>query len=182
MEQYVHSFHAHLLIFEDNLRSFIRSQRNGALQEDAGVAWALSYHDLASLTVQHHASSNTPLPPWPVHLSIPLPPSPTSSTPWYNNAALSSLAYPSAVFKEERWADGPARLEGSGAVEEDRKNALSSSLTTSILSILHLNVPTTLPSGHITITSTDTTDRVPGVSDLWVTGRGHRYDDVIVII
>uniref|UniRef100_A0A8C4IEU5 Coiled-coil domain containing 88Aa n=1 Tax=Dicentrarchus labrax TaxID=13489 RepID=A0A8C4IEU5_DICLA len=49
-----------------------------------------------------------------------------------------SLVYPSALFEEE----------GSEAdVEENRKNALTSSLTTSILSILHLNHPTTLPSG-----------------------------------
>ncbi|KAM6941491.1 girdin-like [Lycodopsis pacificus] len=79
--------------------------------------------------------------------------------------SLSSLAYPSALLKEEQWADSSARLEGSEAdVEEDGKNALSSSLTTSILSILHL--PTTLPSGHVTITATD-----PDVSELWVTDK-----------
>ncbi|XP_051241072.1 girdin isoform X2 [Dicentrarchus labrax] len=77
--------------------------------------------------------------------------------------SLSSLVYPSALFEEE----------GSEAdVEENRKNALTSSLTTSILSILHLNHPTTLPSGHVTTTTTtDTTNTVPDVSELWVTDK-----------
>ncbi|XP_044046746.1 girdin isoform X2 [Siniperca chuatsi] len=89
------------------------------------------------------------------------------------NSTLSSLAYPSALFQEEQWADGSERLEGSEAdVEEDRKNALTSSLTTSILSILHLNHPTTLlSSGHVTTTTTDTTNTVPDVSELWVTDK-----------
>ncbi|XP_070771586.1 girdin [Enoplosus armatus] len=88
------------------------------------------------------------------------------------NSTLSSLAYPSALFEEERWADSSEQLEGPEAdVEEDRKNALTSSLTTSILSILHLNHPTTLPSGHVTTTTTDTTDTVPDVSELWVTDK-----------
>ncbi|XP_039655616.1 girdin-like isoform X1 [Perca fluviatilis] len=90
--------------------------------------------------------------------------------------SLSSLVYPSAPFEEDRWADSSERLEGSeaggGSCVEDRKNALSSSHTTSILSILHLNLPTTLPSGHVTITTTDTTtDTVPDVSELWVTDK-----------
>ncbi|XP_074485142.1 girdin-like isoform X2 [Sebastes fasciatus] len=86
--------------------------------------------------------------------------------------SLSSLAYPSTLFEEERWAESSERLEGSEAdVEEDRKNALSSSLTTSILSIIHLNLPTTLPSGHVITTTTDTTDTVPDVSELWVTDK-----------
>ncbi|XP_031145140.1 girdin-like isoform X1 [Sander lucioperca] len=90
--------------------------------------------------------------------------------------SLSSLAYPSAQFEADRWADSSERLEGSeaggGSYVEDRKNALSSSHTTSILSILHLNLPTTLPSGHVTITTTDTTtDTVPDVSELWVTDK-----------
>ncbi|XP_068591153.1 girdin-like, partial [Cebidichthys violaceus] len=73
--------------------------------------------------------------------------------------SLSSLASPSAPFKEEQW-------EAEADVEEDRKNALSSSLTASILSILHLNLPATLPSGHATVTTTD-----PDVSELWVTDK-----------
>ncbi|XP_059185400.1 girdin-like [Centropristis striata] len=88
--------------------------------------------------------------------------------------SLSSLASPSAPSKEERWAASSEQLDGSEAdVEEDRKNALSSSLTTSILSILHLNLPTTPPpSGHhVTITTTDSTDTVPDVSELWVTDK-----------
>ncbi|XP_029297581.1 girdin-like isoform X1 [Cottoperca gobio] len=87
--------------------------------------------------------------------------------------SLSSLAYPaSTLLEEERWADSSERLEGSEAdVEEDRENTLSSSLTTSILSILHLNPPSTPPSGHVTITTTDTTDTVPDVSELWVTDK-----------
>ncbi|KAL7404929.1 hypothetical protein ABVT39_021243 [Epinephelus coioides] len=86
--------------------------------------------------------------------------------------SLSSLAYPSALLEEERWAGSSERLEGSEAdVEEDGKNALSSSLTTSILSILHLNFPTTQPSGHVTIPTTDTTDTVPDVSEAWVTDK-----------
>ncbi|XP_034384475.1 girdin-like [Cyclopterus lumpus] len=86
--------------------------------------------------------------------------------------SLNSLAYPSALFKEEQWANSSAQLERLEAdVEEDRKNTLSSSLTTSILSILHLNLPTTLPSGHVTITTTDTTDTVPDASEFWVTDK-----------
>ncbi|KAK9539723.1 hypothetical protein VZT92_002225 [Zoarces viviparus] len=81
--------------------------------------------------------------------------------------SLSSWAYPSALLKEEQWAESSARLEGSEAdVEEDGKKASSSSLTTSILSILHLHLPTPLPSGHVAITTTD-----PDVSELWVTGK-----------
>ncbi|KAA8595208.1 hypothetical protein FQN60_012343 [Etheostoma spectabile] len=112
-----------------------------------------------------------------VHLSIPLPhPLPTSSTPWFNNAALSSLAYPSAPFEKDQWASSSERLDGSEAegqsYVEDRKNALSTSHTTSILSILHLNLPTTPPSGHVPITTTDTTtDTAPDVSELWVTDK-----------
>ncbi|XP_038570142.1 girdin-like isoform X1 [Micropterus salmoides] len=85
---------------------------------------------------------------------------------------LSSLAYPSALFEEKRWGDSLEQLGGSEAdVEEDRKNALTSSLTTSILSILHLNHPTTLPSGHVTTTATDTAGTVPDLSELWVTDK-----------
>ncbi|KAG8015135.1 Girdin [Nibea albiflora] len=69
------------------------------------------------------------------------------------------------------WAGSSECLEGSEADVEDRKNALTSSLTKSILSILHLNHLTTLPSGHIPTTITDTTDTVPDVSELWVTDK-----------
>ncbi|XP_034717149.1 girdin-like isoform X2 [Etheostoma cragini] len=90
--------------------------------------------------------------------------------------SLSSLAYPSAPFEKDRWARSSERLEGSEAegqsYVEDRKNVLSSSHSTSILSILHLNLPTTPPSGHVHITTTDTTtDPVPDVSELWVTDK-----------
>lgn len=81
--------------------------------------------------------------------------------------ALSSLAYPSAPFDEERWVEGP-----EADSKQERRNALISSLTTSTMSILHLNHPTTPPSGHVTTATTDTTDTVPHVSELWVTGRG----------
>ncbi|XP_040892146.1 girdin-like [Toxotes jaculatrix] len=81
--------------------------------------------------------------------------------------SLSSLASPLA-----RWADSSEQLEGSEAdVEEDRKDALTSSLTTSILSILHLHHPATLPSDHLHTAATDTTDAVPDVSELWVTDK-----------
>lgn len=89
------------------------------------------------------------------------------------HTALSSLTCPSALFGEQ-WRTGSSEcLKGSEAdVEQNRKNALTSSFTTSILSILHLSHPTTPPSGHITtITSTDTTNTVPDVSELWITGR-----------
>ncbi|XP_067440022.1 girdin isoform X1 [Thunnus thynnus] len=78
--------------------------------------------------------------------------------------SLSSLAYPSAPFEDKQWAHSSEQLE------EDRKDALTSSLTTSILSILHLH-PTTPPSGHLQITATDTTETVPDVSELWVTDK-----------
>lgn len=102
----------------------------------------------------------------------PIPhPLPTSSTPWSNNAALSNLMYPSAPLEEERWAGSSERLKGSQAdVEEDRRNALTSSLTTSVLSILHLNHPITPPSGHVT-TTTDTAGTVPDALALWLAGR-----------
>ncbi|KAK5866476.1 hypothetical protein PBY51_020664 [Eleginops maclovinus] len=87
--------------------------------------------------------------------------------------SLSSLVSPAAApLWEERWAESAERLEGSQAdVDEDRENTLSSSPSTSILSILHLNPPTTPPSGHVIITSTDTTDTVPDVSELRVTDK-----------
>ncbi|XP_071360179.1 girdin-like isoform X2 [Trachinotus anak] len=81
--------------------------------------------------------------------------------------SLGSLASPLA-----RWADSSEQLEGSEAdVEEDGKDALTSSLTTSILSILHLHHPPTLTSGHLhaaATDTTDTTDTVPDVSELWM--------------
>ncbi|XP_022611501.1 girdin-like [Seriola dumerili] len=92
------------------------------------------------------------------------------SHPSVTIVTLGSLASPLA-----RWADSSEQLEGSEAdVEEDRKDALTSSLTTSILSILHLHHLPTPPSGrlHIAATdTTDTTDNVPDVSELWVTDK-----------
>ncbi|XP_036965340.1 girdin-like isoform X2 [Acanthopagrus latus] len=82
------------------------------------------------------------------------------------NSTLSSLAYPSAPFDEEQWVEGP-----EADPEQERGNTLISSLTTSTLSILHLNHPTIPPSGHVTTTTTDTTDTVPDVSELWVTDK-----------
>ncbi|KAM3624215.1 uncharacterized protein V6R79_020705 [Siganus canaliculatus] len=72
--------------------------------------------------------------------------------------SLSSLASPSALSREERWPGSSEQLEGSEAdvEEEDGTNTLTSSLTTSMLSILHLNHPNNLPSGHVTITSSST--------------------------
>ncbi|XP_032398847.1 girdin isoform X3 [Etheostoma spectabile] len=94
----------------------------------------------------------------------------------HRKSTLSSLAYPSAPFEKDQWASSSERLDGSEAegqsYVEDRKNALSTSHTTSILSILHLNLPTTPPSGHVPITTTDTTtDTAPDVSELWVTDK-----------
>ncbi|KAK5899848.1 hypothetical protein CesoFtcFv8_009277 [Champsocephalus esox] len=88
--------------------------------------------------------------------------------------SLSSLVSPaSAPLRGERWAESAERLEGSQAdVDEDRENTLSSSPSTSIsMSILHLNPPTTPPCSHVTITTSDTTDSVPDVSELWVTDK-----------
>ncbi|KAM7418664.1 hypothetical protein PAMA_016001 [Pampus argenteus] len=89
------------------------------------------------------------------------------------NSTLSSLVYPMAPLEDERWANSSEQLE------EDRKGALTSSLTTSILSILHLH-PTNPPSGHLHITATDTTETVPDVSELWVTGRDKDSNDSAV--
>ncbi|XP_019115750.2 girdin isoform X2 [Larimichthys crocea] len=85
--------------------------------------------------------------------------------------SLSSLLNPAAPCKEERWACSSECLEGSEVDVEDRKNTLTSSLTKSISSIHHLNHLTTLPSGHIPTTITDTTDTVPDLSELWVTDK-----------
>uniref|UniRef100_UPI003AAA385B girdin n=1 Tax=Centroberyx gerrardi TaxID=166262 RepID=UPI003AAA385B len=86
--------------------------------------------------------------------------------------SLSSLAYPSALSEEDRWAGSSEQLEGSEVdVEEDSEDTLTSSLTSSILSILHHH-PTTPPSGHLhTTATTDTADTVPDISGLWVTDK-----------
>ncbi|KAM9770543.1 girdin-like isoform 2-T2 [Menidia menidia] len=81
--------------------------------------------------------------------------------------SLSSLSYPSAPFEAKRLADSLDLLDGSEAGEEAcREDPLTSSLTSSIASILHLHHPTTLPSDHSTTTHT-----VPDVSELWVTDK-----------
>lgn len=98
-------------------------------------------------------------------------PHPPPSTPWSNNAALSQLVYPSAPLEEERRAGSSEQLKGSQTdVQEDRRDTLTSSHTTSFLSIFHLNHPITLPSGHVT-TATDTADTGPDDLELWLAGR-----------
>ncbi|XP_047435558.1 girdin-like isoform X2 [Mugil cephalus] len=83
--------------------------------------------------------------------------------------SLSSLSCPPVPFKAHQWAESSEQLEGSEAdVDEGKKHPLTSSLTTSILSILHLHHPTTLTSGHPTSHITDT---VPDVSELCVTDK-----------
>lgn len=101
-------------------------------------------------------------------------PLPTSSTPWSGPPALGDLAYPSAPSKEQQWPGSSEQLEVSEFdVDEDRKDTLVSSLlSSSILSILHHH-HTSPSSGHLhTTATTDTTDTVPDISELWVTGRG----------
>ncbi|XP_029990333.1 girdin isoform X2 [Sphaeramia orbicularis] len=84
--------------------------------------------------------------------------------------SLSSLAYPSPPSKEEWWALSSQQLEGCEAnVEPNRDDTLTSSLTTSILSILHLH-PTNVPSNNHH-TSIQTTETGPDVSELWVTDK-----------
>ncbi|XP_019939311.2 girdin-like isoform X1 [Paralichthys olivaceus] len=78
--------------------------------------------------------------------------------------SLSSLASPKAS-----WVDGSKQLGGSAAdVERDRKDSLTSSLTTSILSILHIHHPTTPPSSGRLHSTKDT---VRDVSELWETDK-----------
>ncbi|KAM3864564.1 girdin-like [Diretmus argenteus] len=87
--------------------------------------------------------------------------------------SLCSLAYPSAPSEEDPWAGSSEQLEGSEVeAEEGRKDTLTSSLTSSILSILHHHHHTT-PSSDLlhTTTTTDTTDTVPDISELWVTDK-----------
>ncbi|XP_061736959.1 girdin-like isoform X3 [Nerophis ophidion] len=59
--------------------------------------------------------------------------------------SLSSLVYPSAMLEETQWAESSEEMEGYQADMQDRKKALTSFLSSSILSILHLH-PTTEPS------------------------------------
>ncbi|XP_058496123.1 girdin-like isoform X2 [Solea solea] len=80
--------------------------------------------------------------------------------------SMSSLASPAAL-----WADSSQQLQGSEAdMEGERKGTLTSSLTTSILSILHLHQSTTPPLGHLRAADS-TLDTVPDVSELWVTDK-----------
>lgn len=107
------------------------------------------------------------------HLSI--HPFSTSLIPWSNITALSSLTWPSTWLEDKWWGKSSQQLEGSDTDVENREDALTSSLTTSILSVLNLHHPTTLPSDQlltITTTNTDTSETVPDVPDLWVSGRG----------
>lgn len=84
--------------------------------------------------------------------------------PWSNHTALSSLVYPSApvVEEQERWV-------GSSEADdvEDERTTLNSSFTTSMLSTLHLNHPSMLPSDHLT----NTTEAVQDVLELCLAGR-----------
>ncbi|XP_061536055.1 girdin isoform X1 [Phycodurus eques] len=79
------------------------------------------------------------------------------------NNTLSSLMYPSAPLEQEQWAYSSEELEGSEADVKDRKKRLTSFLSTSILSTLHLH-PTTEPSIQLHTTANDTD--VPDVSEL----------------
>ncbi|XP_053711135.1 girdin-like [Synchiropus splendidus] len=86
-------------------------------------------------------------------------------TLFQRSMSLSSLVFPSGPFEEERWSD--EQLEGPGAdVEEDTKDTLTPSLTTSIISIHHPH-PTSSPSGCTTSSGAD----VPDVTELWVTDK-----------
>ncbi|XP_053183082.1 girdin-like [Scomber japonicus] len=78
--------------------------------------------------------------------------------------SLSSLACPPAPSEDKRRSESSEQLDG------DRKDTLTSSFSTSILSILHLH-STSPPSGHLDITATDTAEIVPDVSELWVTDK-----------
>lgn len=84
--------------------------------------------------------------------------------PRSNNTALSSLVYPTAPGEEEQ-----ERWVGSSEADdvEDKRTTLNSSFTTSILSTLHLNHPSMLPSDHLT----NTTEAVQDVLELWFAGR-----------
>lgn len=101
-------------------------------------------------------------------LSVPVCPIPhallSPVIPPSNNTALSSLVYPSAPAEEEQ-----ERWVGSSEAEdvEDRRTTLNSSFTTSILSTLHLNHPTMLPSDHLT----NATEAVQDVLERWLAGR-----------
>lgn len=118
--------------------------------------------------------SNTKIPPYSHEFTClpPVPhPHPISSTPWSNYVALSHLVYPSAPLEGEQRAGSSEQLKGSQTdVQEDRRTTLTSSHTTSILSVFHLNHPITLPSDHVT-TATDTADTGPDVLELWLAGR-----------
>nr|XP_061791873.1 girdin-like [Nerophis lumbriciformis] len=77
--------------------------------------------------------------------------------------SLSSMVHPPGLLEQEQWAYSSEELEGSEANLLDRNKILTSFLSTSILSALHLH-PTTEPSIHLHPTATDTD--VPYVSDL----------------
>nr|XP_057939203.1 girdin-like isoform X2 [Doryrhamphus excisus] len=77
--------------------------------------------------------------------------------------SLSSMVCPSALLEEVKRAESSEELQGCKADVQDRKKALTSFISTSIMSILHLH-PTTDPSiqRHPLATDTD----VPDVSEL----------------
>ncbi|XP_068177355.1 girdin-like isoform X2 [Antennarius striatus] len=92
--------------------------------------------------------------------------------------SMGSLAHPSALSQDEQWAGSSEQLEGSEVdVDEDRRSPLTSSLTSSIFSIL--NHPTIPPFNNVTTsTSTDTTNTVPDVSELWLTDKDSHESNV----
>ncbi|XP_029001655.1 girdin isoform X2 [Betta splendens] len=89
--------------------------------------------------------------------------------------SLSSLATSSTWLQDKKWPNRTQQLEESGTDTENREDALTSTLTASILSVFQLHPPTILPSHHlhavITATNTDTSETVPDVPELWVTDK-----------
>ncbi|XP_029365594.1 girdin [Echeneis naucrates] len=148
--------------------SLISSGGSGGQTTSAGEAVSPQRNSKEVRHLRVHAVNTIGVIAHNVHYWFTFPPPPsstphTASVPHSNNAALSSLASPMM-----QWADSSEQLEGSEAdVEEDRKDKLTSSLTTSILSILHLHPPTTLPSGHIHPDATDSAPDIP----LWGTDK-----------
>lgn len=98
----------------------------------------------------------------------------SSATPRSNNTALSSLVFPVApVEEQERWVGS-----SEAADVKDKRTSLTSSITTSILSTLHLNHPSMLPSDHLTTT----TNTVQDALELWLAGRCVRDGPICLML